>query len=107
MLLATTNSLTEYSKSLPQLVDQMQAAFTMQTQNINVALCSLQSAKMQGSESVMLTPPVQAMDSLKHDILVATSEMHTLRLALSGLKVLNLLQRYSHLKLHVTITLPL
>ena len=91
VLLATTSSLSELSRGLPQLVDQLQTTFTQHTHEINNALASITSATPINAESPAPPTSKQSVASMKTEVLVATSELHTLRLALANLKVHSLI----------------
>ena len=85
--MATTSSLSELSRGLPQLVDQLQAVFTKQSEDINSALGTVKSVPPADSSMSIPASTKQSVASLRNEVMIATSEIHTLRMALSDFKV--------------------
>ena len=88
VLLATTSGLCEHeSRNISQLVDQLQLALDQHTENINSALAACAPANQSNPDDQQLVTPQKSVASLKQDVIRATSEVYTLRLALSSFKV--------------------
>ena len=88
VLLATTSGLCKLeSRGVSQLVEQLQLVLDQQTENINSALAACAPAAQFSTDSQQLVSPQKSVASLKQDVLRATSEVYTLRLALASFKV--------------------
>ena len=87
-MLATTSGLCEHeSRSISQLVDQLQLVLDQHTENINFALAACAPFTQSNPGKQQLVSPQKSVASLKQDVIRATSEVYTLRLALSSFKV--------------------